>query len=108
MSECSRHDHCCPITGITSSVHQTIDEIEFEKGLWYAAQTGDSERVAVLLRKGAAVNGEDAAGYVALHYAARHGHKGVCEQLLSVRANVDAVTRAGRATALHRACTAGT
>ena len=50
---------------------------------------------------------QDKAGYSALHYAARVGHTKVCQCLLSAGASVDAVTRAGQATALHRAASAG-
>lgn len=49
----------------------------------------------------------DSAGYTALHYAAMKGHIDICELLLNCGADVNAQTRAGQATALHRACTVG-
>ncbi|KAJ8891547.1 hypothetical protein PR048_004075 [Dryococelus australis] len=72
-----------------------------------AAQNNDLERVDKLLRKGLCPDVVDAAGYTALHYAARAGHVKVCTRLLNAGANVDAVTRAGHATALHRASAVG-
>lgn len=69
------------------------------------AQSNDLERVRVLLNKGTPVDIEDAAGYTALHYAARNGHRKICQELLSNGANVNAVTRSGKATPLHRAVT---
>jgi len=59
------------------------------------------------LRRGISPDVQDAAGYCALHYAARAGHDRICRCLLSAGATVDAVTRAGHATALHRAASAG-
>lgn len=70
-----------------------------------SAQNNDSCRVESLLQKRTSPNAEDAAGYTALHYAARNGHESICRILISNGANVNAVTRCGRATALHRAAT---
>lgn len=81
--------------------------MEFERGIWYAAQTGDLERVQKLLSDGRCVNAADQAGYTALHYAARNGHLNVCKLLLQQNADINACTRSGKATALQRACTAG-
>ncbi|XP_024944185.1 ankyrin repeat domain-containing protein 39 [Cephus cinctus] len=95
-------DECCCKSN-TSSVQQSLPEMDFERGIWYAAQTGDYERLEKLLRKGVSPDIEDSAGYTALHYAARNGHAIVCRELLNRGANVNAQTRSGRATALHRA-----
>lgn len=46
-------------------------------------------------------------GYTALHYASRNGHLEICKYLIENGANIDARTRSGQATALHRACAAG-
>ncbi|PSN57586.1 Ankyrin repeat domain-containing protein 39 [Blattella germanica] len=98
--------HCNCSVG-TSSLYQTLDELDFERGIWYAAQHGDLHRVEKLLRQGISPDAQDKAGYSALHYAARAGHDKVCQRLLLAGATVDAVTRAGQATALHRASSAG-
>lgn len=90
-----------------SGVQQTLDEMEFEKGLWGAAHSGDVDRLRSLLKKGEFVDKTDSAGYTALHYAARNGKLEACKLLLSQGASVDAVTRSGRATSLHRACLTG-
>lgn len=57
---------------------------------------------------GRGVDVVDKAGYTALHYAARAGHIKVCQLLINFGASLDAQTRAGLATPLHRAATAGT
>lgn len=41
------------------------------------------------------------------HYAARNGHCGVCRLLLEAGASVDAQTRSGEVTPLHRASYSG-
>jgi len=74
---------------------------------FFSAKDGDLDRVRKLLEKGISPNKEDSAGYRPLHYAARNGHYRVCELLLDNGAEVNAVTRCIRATALHRAATQG-
>ena len=91
---------------------QTLDEMEFERGIWGAAIEGDAERVRAAIQKGrssssSAADVRDAAGYTALHYAARGGHSDVVRLLLSAGASVDATTAAGGATPLQRAAYAG-
>lgn len=105
------HDHeprdsCCT-SDTNSGLRQTLSEMEFERGIWYAAQCNDLARARSLLRKGTLANVEDAAGYTALHYAARNGHRAMCELLLENGAKIDATTRSGHATALQRAATQG-
>ncbi|KAJ3654746.1 hypothetical protein Zmor_013914 [Zophobas morio] len=90
-----------------NSVSQSLDELEFERGLWFAAQYGDMERSLHLLETGFRVDQRDAAGYTALHYAARNGHLNICKLLLDRGACVDAATAQGKATSLHRAATVG-
>lgn len=75
------------------------------------ALTGDLKRVQTIINKSeqrtAAVRAPDKSGYTALHYAARGGHLGVCELLLAEGALVDAKTKNGEATPLHKAAVAG-
>lgn len=52
-------------------------------------------------------NDVDATGYTALHYASRSGHLIICEQLLRAGANVNASTRSGDVSSLHRAALMG-
>lgn len=59
------------------------------------------------MRRGVSPDIQDSAGYSALHYSARAGYGRICSYLLAAGATVDAVTRAGQATALHRASSAG-
>ncbi|KAF5298446.1 hypothetical protein FQR65_LT01225 [Abscondita terminalis] len=111
MSNCGhygdQHQHICRGHSTTSNVTQTLDELDFERGIWYAAQYGDSDRVKKLIDKGIDVDLRDSAGYTSLHYAARNGCKQVCKILLERGANVNAATKSGSATALHRSCSAG-
>lgn len=100
------HYACCSSNN-NLDVRQSLMEMEFERGIWYAAQYNDLDRVEALLRKGTSANVEDSAGYTALHYAARNGHYKICKTLLENGAAVNAQTRCGRATPLHRAAMQG-
>jgi len=90
---------------VTQAVNGLFDKLI---SFWvFSAKDGDLDRVQKLLNKGISPNKEDSAGYRPLHYAARNGHYRVCELLLDNGAEVNAVTRCIRATALHRAATQG-
>lgn len=108
MSNC---EHFCKNLRHTcvghSNLSQTLDELDFERGIWSAAQFGDLKRVKKLIREGVDTDLRDSAGYTSLHYAARNGHLAVCKFLVQHNADINAITRSGRATALHRACSAG-
>ncbi|XP_076435398.1 putative palmitoyltransferase ZDHHC13 [Babylonia areolata] len=102
-----QHDHDCGCHSVSSSVHQTLDEMEFERGLWSAALSGQIDDVKKHLQRGDDVNAKDKAGYTALHYAARNKHLEVCRILLTHGSDVNAATRTGKATPLHRAAYVG-
>ncbi|XP_066260413.1 ankyrin repeat domain-containing protein 39-like [Euwallacea similis] len=103
---CKTQEHGCRCTIQTAA--QSLDEMEFERGIWSAAQCGNSEKVRQLVQSGkCGIDQRDSAGYTALHYAARNGHLDICRYLVKNGADVNNVTRAGRATALHRAASAG-
>ncbi|XP_050361665.1 ankyrin repeat domain-containing protein 39-like isoform X1 [Nymphalis io] len=101
----------CKITSPNASVHQTLSEMDWERGIWNAAFSGDADRVQLLIDKTnniiELVNSIDNSGYTALHYAARNGHDRICSILLQNGAQINASTRSGKATALHRAAAAG-
>ncbi|KAL2091905.1 hypothetical protein ACEWY4_011703 [Coilia grayii] len=99
--ECS----CCQQRAVPST-HQTLEEMDFERGIWSAALDGDLGRVKSLLQKGTNPDVRDNSGYTALHYASRAGHESVCELLLSHGACANPQTRGG-ATPLHRAAYCG-
>lgn len=98
---CEHNCKCHP-----SPASQSLDEMDFERGIWYAAQYGDLERVKSLLSKSADPNQRDSAGYTALHYAARNSHKEVCQMLICCGADINAQTKGG-VTALCRAAASG-
>uniref|UniRef100_A0A0K8T4B7 Uncharacterized protein n=3 Tax=Lygus hesperus TaxID=30085 RepID=A0A0K8T4B7_LYGHE len=89
------------------SVTQTLDEMDFERGLWYPAMQGDLAQIDKILAKGVDVNSTDKSGYTPLHYAVRTGDISVVRKLLKAGANVNLKTKAGQATPLHRAAAAG-
>ncbi|XP_065888453.1 ankyrin repeat domain-containing protein 39-like isoform X4 [Dysidea avara] len=78
-------DHCCDHKTVAAyGVSQSMDEMNFQRGIWCAAMDGELSK----------------------HYASRNGHHEVCEALLKGGADVDFQTRGG-ATALHRAAYMG-
>uniref|UniRef100_A0A4W2CX09 Ankyrin repeat domain-containing protein 23 n=1 Tax=Bos indicus x Bos taurus TaxID=30522 RepID=A0A4W2CX09_BOBOX len=97
---------CCSHPSAAPGVQQTLDEMDFERGIWSAALNGDLGRVKYLIQKAVDPSQPDSAGYTALHYASRNGHYAVCQFLLESGAKCDAQTHGG-ATALHRASYCG-
>ncbi|XP_028852561.1 ankyrin repeat domain-containing protein 39 isoform X2 [Denticeps clupeoides] len=102
VKECT----CCSHQHAVASVHQTLDEMDFERGIWSPAMNGDLKRVESLLNQGTDPNVRDNANYTALHYASRSGHYSVCKLLLDHGACASPQTRGG-ATPLHRAAYCG-
>lgn len=97
---------CCSHPASSAGVQQSLQEMDFERGIWSAAMDGDLDRVTSLLRKGSDPNLRDSAGYTALHYASRSGHLHVCTFLLESGACPSPRTPGG-ATPLHRAAYRG-
>ncbi len=97
--------HCCTTT--VSSVTQTIDEMEFERGIWQATIDNNLAHVKTLLGKGVSVNARDNSGYTALHYASRAGHIDIVRLLLTNNADPNVRTNSGKDTPLHRAAYQG-
>ncbi|GBP23947.1 Ankyrin repeat domain-containing protein 39 [Eumeta japonica] len=85
--------------------------MDWERGIWFAASSGDEKRVESLISKSKnpreVVTAVDNSGYTALHYAARNGYLEICQCLVKNGAIIDAVTKSGKATPLQRAATAG-
>ena len=60
-------DHCCgQHQGAVASVHQTLDELDFERGVWSAALDGELDRVNRYVQNGGDVNAVDSSGYTAI------------------------------------------
>ncbi|XP_038559361.1 ankyrin repeat domain-containing protein 39 isoform X3 [Micropterus salmoides] len=100
---------CCSHPVSSPSVYQTLNEMDFERGLhscvrhvvelkhgiWSAAMDADLERVKYLIQKGTDPNLRDSAGYTALtpggatplHRSAYCGHLDVVRLLLHHRAD---------------------
>ena len=65
-----------------------------------AAKNGQMMKIVELLKSGKDPNQTDAAGYVALHYAAREGYLEICQLLLAAKANPNAATSSGKVRSL--------
>lgn len=100
------HRNCkCVLNPTVGSVHQTLNEMDFERGIWNAVIYNDVKKVAKFIEDGKAM-ARDNTGYTALHYAARSGNEEICRMLISAKADVNAATNGG-CTSLHRACSMG-
>lgn len=89
----------------TTTASQSLDELEFERGIWTAAIDNDESKLRSLIDRGQ-LHARDNSGYTALHYAARSGHLSICRILLDAGIGVDVQTHGG-VTALHRAAMMG-
>uniref|UniRef100_A0A8C6WGK0 Ankyrin repeat domain 39 n=1 Tax=Neogobius melanostomus TaxID=47308 RepID=A0A8C6WGK0_9GOBI len=101
----SNRDHCscCSHPGSSSSVYQTLSEMDFERGIWSAAVDGDLERLTLLV---SLLSLMLMSYYSPQHYASRSGHLAVCKFLLVHGACASPQTPGG-ATPLHRAAYCG-
>ncbi len=99
-------NHCCHEVS-SKSVSQTLDEMDFERGIWQAAVDGNYSRVKLLLEKGTSPDVRDSAGYTALHYACRAGHTQIVKLLFEFNANPNMQTAAGKDCPIHRAAYQG-
>ncbi|XP_065054725.1 ankyrin repeat domain-containing protein 39-like [Rhopilema esculentum] len=100
-ASCHFHD------SVSSSVAQSLDELEFQRGIWQAALDNDYARVNALIRKGVSPNTPDTYGYTALHYACRSGHEQIAMLLLENGADPNAKTASGKECPIHRAAYQG-
>lgn len=61
------HTGCCNHATAYGSTHQSLDELEFERGIWKAALDGDMKRATMLIQRDSeCVNRTDTSGYTAL------------------------------------------
>lgn len=97
--------HQCNCSSKTVTASQSLDELEFERGIWTAAIDNDEHKLRSLIARGHLYD-RDNSGYTALHYAARSGHLSICRILLDAGIGVDERTHGG-VTALHRAAMMG-
>lgn len=98
------HDENCKCK--SNIAVQSLDEMDFERGIWNAALYNDLEKLDKFIASGQ-TNLVDKAGYTSLHYAARNGHLRACEKLLDAHADVNACTRNGGSSPLIRASLMG-
>ena len=62
----SHQSCCCSHTPAVRSVNQTLDELDFERGIWSAAVDGDEKKIIQHLNKHINPDVRDSAGYTAL------------------------------------------
>ncbi|UJR15412.1 hypothetical protein I4U23_002359 [Adineta vaga] len=108
MSEHTSHDCQCHLSSnINASVYETLDELEFRRGLWSAAQQNDLDELRERLKSSdcKTINRCDSSGYTPLHYSVRFQPALACRLLLEHGANPNCQTRASQSTPLHRAIT---
>eukprot|EP00045_Choanoeca_perplexa_P022267 m.8941 g.8941 ORF g.8941 m.8941 type:complete len:175 (-) comp9321_c0_seq2:81-605(-) len=86
---------------------QQLSEVQFDRSLPGAAANGDVRKLKAMIDNGTSINATDRDGYTALHYMARQGNLEVCQYLITRGALVNAQTRLGLATPLHRAAITG-
>ncbi|XP_041260559.1 ankyrin repeat domain-containing protein 39 isoform X2 [Onychostruthus taczanowskii] len=67
---------CCQGRVAVPSVHQSLSEMDFERGIWAAARDGDEARVLQLLERRGDPAEPDLAGYTALVHRGYRGHRG--------------------------------
>lgn len=107
MCDHGEQHSCSHSLSVGASVSQSLDELEFERGIWQAAIDNDLSKVKLLTGKGTSVNIKDNSGYTALHYAARAGNIEIAKYLLDSGADPNSRTKTGRDTPLHRAAYQG-
>ena len=86
----------CSHAQATPSVTQTLDELDFERGLWSAANDNDLQRCRHLIQKGNDPSQTDSSGYTPLHYAVRSSSIELVEYLLESGADVNAQDSIGQ------------
>ncbi|KAK5578356.1 hypothetical protein RB653_008026 [Dictyostelium firmibasis] len=98
--ECN--DHQCNHVQV-DSVTQSLDELNFERGIWGSILNSDFKKVEQLLYKNPSIsNSMDSSGYFPLHYAVRNDkNNDIVQLLLDNGANINCQTSGG-ATPLHR------
>lgn len=100
------HQNCkCVLNPTVGSVHQTLSEMDFERGIWNAVIYNEVKKVKEFIENGKTMD-KDNTGYTALHYAARSGNEDICRMLIAGKADVNAATNGG-CTSLHRAASMG-
>jgi len=97
----------CSHSSSSSSANQTLNELEFERGLWTAALDDDLLKCQELVQRGHDPSQPDSSGFTPLHYAVRASKIEIVECLLKSGCEVNAQTKGSKATALHRACMKG-
>ena len=97
--------NCHGSSNISSSVYETLDELEFRRGLWSSVQQNEIDELRQRLQRvdRTTINRGDSSGYTPLHYSVRFQPAESCRLLLEHGADPNCQTRASQSTPLHRA-----
>ena len=98
------HTEGCSCLQRAAPLQQTVEEMEWDRGIWCAVVSGQIAKVETFLRTDAGrwLEARDGAGYTALHYASSNGREEIARLLLSRGCNASPTTPSGR-TPLHKA-----
>ncbi|KAF9159187.1 Ankyrin repeat domain-containing protein 39 [Actinomortierella ambigua] len=101
------HGSCAHAHGPSSTVAETLDEMDFGRSIHAACLANNTARVKAILDKHtrgpSPANALDSAGYTPLHYASRAGNNDICTLLINAGADLDARTPELGTTPLLRA-----
>ncbi|XP_040566803.1 uncharacterized protein [Lepeophtheirus salmonis] len=105
----NKSGNSCHCVSNHSWSRSTLDELDFERGAWNDALSGDLNKLRErILRNPDLTNALDSSGLTALHYASRSGHFNIVSFLVNEGgAKVNIASRSGGATPLHRAAYMG-
>ena len=106
MNDHSTHDcNYHSSLNVNQNVSETLDELEFRRGLWSSAQQNNLNEIRERLKSSnmTKINQCDSSGYTPLHYSVRFQPAHICRLLLENGANPNCQTRASQSTPLHRA-----
>jgi hypothetical protein len=104
------HGGGCSCCAGAVPMQQSLEEVDFERGLWgYIVRGASAEQVDrwVADRGAHWADAKDKAGYTPLLYASRRGDAAMCRVLLRRGASVNTATPGMGLTSLHRAASLG-
>ena len=90
----------CNCVHKATGTEQTLDELDWERGIWGRAANGDLDKLKTKIKD---LNSQDRYGYTALHYACRNNQVQIVRFLLSCPDICLNHKTNGGATPLHRA-----
>eukprot|EP01060_Flectonema_neradi_P017612 TRINITY_DN24479_c0_g1_i1.p1 TRINITY_DN24479_c0_g1~~TRINITY_DN24479_c0_g1_i1.p1 ORF type:complete len:211 (+),score=32.49 TRINITY_DN24479_c0_g1_i1:88-720(+) len=107
MSHSHAEGEACQCVARAAPVQQTLDEMDWDRGIWCAVVEGNMRKVQQFLSSNSSwLEERDTAGYTALQYAVSNGNVEIINFLLSKKVFINTQTNTGR-TPLHKAAVKG-